>query len=113
MLLALLILGLAIKTDNDYYETGTENFTLIDVNNTVVDFFHIRTKNEIEFAGIIDINTYKIEEVISLPVIGEKIAGKIINIWYALCRYNSMEDIILVLRIRNESCEKNIFANSY
>ena len=39
MLLSLLILGLAIKTDKDYYETGTENFTLIDVNNMGVNLF--------------------------------------------------------------------------
>ena len=106
MLSSLLILGLAVKTVKDHYYTGTENLTLIGINDKVVDFYTQLIEKDIEFAGRVDINFAEIEELISLPDIGKKTAEKIINKQNKLCRYNSVEDIMLVPGIWSKTYEK-------
>ena len=96
MLLSLLILGLAVKTVKDHYYTGTENLTLIGINDKVIDFYTQLIEKDIEFAGRVDIDFAEIEELISLPDIGEKTAENIIYNRNKLGRYNSVEDIMLV-----------------
>ena len=76
MLSSLLILGLAVKTVKDHYYTGTENLTLNGTNDKVVDFYTQLDEKDIEFAGIVDINSAEIEELISLPNIGKKDSRK-------------------------------------
>ena len=48
MLLSLLILGLAVKTVKDHYYTGTENLTLIGINDKVIDFYTQLIEKDIE-----------------------------------------------------------------
>ena len=63
MLSFLLILGLAVKTVKDHYYIRTENFTLIRTNDKDVDFYAQLNEKDIEFAGMMDINTDEIEEL--------------------------------------------------
>ena len=72
MLSSLLILGLAVKTVKDHYYTGTENLTLIGTNDKVIDFYAQLDKKDIEFTGMVDINSAEIEELISLPSFEKK-----------------------------------------
>ena len=62
---SLLILGLAVKTVKDNYYTGIDNLILIDTNNEVIDFYAQLDEKDIEFAGMVDINSAEIEELIS------------------------------------------------
>ena len=96
MLSALLMQGLAVKALKDHYYTGTENLTLIGTNDKIVDYYAGLDEKDIEFAGMVDINSAGIEELLSLPGIGEKTAEKIIIKRNELGRFNSEEDIILV-----------------
>ena len=54
----------------------------------VVDYYTQLDEKDIEFAGMVDFNSAKIEELISLSGIGNKIAEKIINKRNELGRYN-------------------------
>ena len=95
MLSSLLILGLAVKTVKDHYYTGTDSY--IDWHqDKVVDIFAQLNEKDIEFAGMVNINSAEMEELISLPGIGKKTAEIIIDKRNELGRYNSVEDIILV-----------------
>ena len=105
MLSFLLILGLAVKTVKDHYYTGTENLTLIGINDKVIDFYTQLIEKDIEFAGMGDIDFAEIEELISLPDIGEKTAENIIYNRNKLGRYNSVEDIMLVPGIWSKTYE--------
>ena len=96
MLSSLLMLGLVVKALKDHYYTGSENLTLIGTNDKIVDYYAGLDEKDIEFAGMVEINSAGIEELMSLPGIGEKTAEKIIIKRNELGRFNSIEDIMLV-----------------
>ena len=106
ILSSLFILGMVVKATKDHFYTGTDQITLIGTNEDVVDFYAGLGKKDIEFAGKIDINTAGIEELKSLPGIGEKTAEKIINKRNELGSFNSVEDLMLVPRIGGKTLEK-------
>ena len=106
MLSSLLILELSVKTVKDYYYTGTENLTLIGTNDKIVDYYAGLDEKDIEFAGMVNINSAGIKELMSLLGIGEKTAEKIIIKRNELGRFNSEEDIMLVPGIGSKTCEK-------
>ena len=106
MLSALLILGLAVKALKDHYYNGTENLTLIGTNDKIVDYYAGLDEKDIEFAGMVEINSAGIEELMSLPGIGEKTAEKIIIKRNELGRFNSIENIMLVPGIGSKTFEK-------
>ena len=106
MLSSLLILGLAVKTVKDHYYIGMENLTLIGTNDKIVDYYAGLDEKDIEFAGMVEINSAGIEELMSLPGIGEKTAEKIIIKRNKLGRFNSIEDIMLVPGIGSKTFEK-------
>ena len=106
MLSALLMLGLAVKALKDHYYTGTENLTFIGTNDKIVDYYAGLDEKDIEFAGMVEINSAGIEELMSLPGIGEKTADKIIIKRNELGRFNSIEDIMLVPGIGSKAFEK-------
>ena len=98
--------GMVIKAAKDHFYTGTDQITLIGTNEDVVDFYTDLGKKDIEFAGKVDINTAGIEELKSLPGIGEKTAEKIINKRNELGSFNSVEDLMLVPGIGSKTLEK-------
>ena len=106
ILSALIMLGMAVKVAKEHFDTGTDQITLIGTNEDVVDFYAGLDKKDIEFAGKVDINTAGIEELKSLPRIGEKTAEKIINKRNELGRFNSVEDLMLVPGIGSKTLEK-------
>ena len=63
-------------------------------------------EDDIESAGKVDINSAGIDELKSLPRIGEKTAEKIINKRNELGEFNALEDLMLVPRIGNKTFEK-------
>ncbi len=79
ILSSLFILGMVVKAAKDHFYTGNDQITLIGTNEDGVDFYASLGKKDIEFAGKVNINTAGIEELKSLPGIGEKTAEKIIN----------------------------------
>tara|TARA_B100000315_G_C14359302_1_gene487714 strand:- start:117 stop:506 length:390 start_codon:yes stop_codon:yes gene_type:complete len=111
MFSSLLILGLAVKSMKDHYYTETESLALISTNDTVVDYYVRLNKKDIELAGMLDIHSTEIEELTTLPGIGVKTAGKIINKRNKLGRYNVLEEIMLVPGIGRKTYEK-IFSYS-
>ena len=106
MLSSLLMLGLVVKALKDHYYTGSENLTLIGTNDKIVDYYAGLDEKDIEFAGMVEINSAGIEELMSLPGIGEKTAEKIIIKLIELGRFNSIEDIMLVPGIGSKTFEK-------
>ena len=78
ILSSLFILGMVVKTAKDYFYTGTDQITLIGINEGVVDFYAGLGKKDIEFSGKVDINTAGIEELKSLPGIGSKTLEKLL-----------------------------------
>ena len=106
ILSSLFILGMVVKAAKDHFYTGTDQITLIGTNEDVVDFYTDLGKKDIEFAGKVDINTAGIEELKSLPGIGEKTAEKIINKRNELGSFNSVEDLMLVPGIGSKTLEK-------
>jgi len=106
MLSSLLMLGLVVKALKDHYYTGSENLTLIGTNDKIVDYYAGLDEKDIEFAGMVEINSAGIEELMSLPGIGEKTAEKIIIKRNELGRFNSIEDIMLVPGIGSKTFEK-------
>ena len=106
ILSSLFILGMVVKAAKDHFYTGTDQITLIGTNEDVVDFYADLGKKDIEFAGKVDINTAGIEELKSLPGIGEKTAEKIINKRNELGSFNSVEDLMLVPGIGSKTLEK-------
>ena len=106
ILSSLFILGMVVKAAKDHFYTGTDQITLIGTNEDVVDFYAALGKKDIEFAGKVDINTAGIEELKSLPGIGEKTAEKIINKRNELGSFNSVEDLMLVPGIGSKTLEK-------
>ena len=106
MLSSLLMLGLVVKALKDHYYAGSENLTLIGTNDKIVDYYAGLDEKDIEFAGMVEINSAGIEELMSLPGIGEKTADKIIIKRNELGRFNSIEDIMLVPGIGSKTFEK-------
>ena len=106
ILSSLFILGMVVKAAKDHFYTGTDQITLIGTNEDVVDFYAGLGKKDIEFAGKVDNNTAGIEELKSLPGIGEKTAEKIINKRNELGSFNSVEDLMLVPGIGSKTLEK-------
>ena len=106
MLSSLLMLGLVVKALKGHYYTGSENLTLIGTNDKIVDYYAGLDEKDIEFAGMVEINSAGIEELMSLPGIGEKTADKIIIKRNELGRFNSIEDIMLVPGIGSKTFEK-------
>ena len=106
ILSSLFMLGMAVKAAKEHFDTGTDQTTLIGTNDHVVDFYAGLDKKDIEFAGKVDINMAGIEELKSLPRIGEKTAEKIINKRNELGRFNSVEDLMLVPGIGSKTLEK-------
>ena len=106
ILSSLFILGMVVKAAKDHFYIGTDQITLIGTNEDVVDFHAGLGKKDIEFSGKVDINTAGIEELKSLPGIGEKTAEKILNKRNELGSFNSVEDLILVPGIGSKTLEK-------
>ena len=106
MLSVLLMLWLAVKALKDHFYTGTENITLIGTNDKIVNYYAGLDEKDIEFAGMMDINSAGIEELISLPGIGEKTAEKIIIKRNELGWFNPEEDIMLVPGIGSKTFER-------
>jgi competence protein ComEA len=84
------------KTTKDHFNSGTDQITLIGSNADVVDFYAGLNEQDIESAGKVDINTAEMEELKSLPGIGEKTAEKIINKRNELGAFSLLEDLMLV-----------------
>ena len=106
ILSCLFILGMGLIGAKDHFYTGTDQIIFIGTNEDVVDFYAGLGKKDIEFAGKVDINTAGIEELKSLPGIGEKTAEKIINKRNELGSFNSVEDLMLVPGIGSNTLEK-------
>ena len=106
ILASLFMLGVAVKAAKDHFNSGTDQITLIGSNADVVDFYAGLNEQDIESAGKVDINTAEMEELKSLPGIGEKTAEKIINKRNELGSFNSVEDLMLVPGIGSKTLEK-------
>ena len=63
-------------------------------------------EDDIESAGKADINSAGIDELKSLPRIGEKTAEKIINKRNELGEFNTLEDLMLVPGIGSKTFKK-------
>ena len=79
---------------------------MIGTNDKIVDYYAGLDEKDIEFAGMADINSAGIEELMLLQGIGEKTAEKIIFKRNELGRFNSEEDIMLVPGIGSKTFEK-------
>ena len=106
ILASLFMLGMAVKVTKEYYNTGTDQITLIGSNPDVVNFSAGLDEDDIESADKVDINSAGIDELKSLPGIGEKTAEKIINKRNELGEFNALEDLMLVSGIGNKTFEK-------
>ncbi len=106
ILASLFMLGVAVKAAKDHFNSGTDQITLIGSNADVVDFYAGLNEQNIESAGKVDINTAEMEELKSLPGIGEKTAEKIINKRNELGAFSLLEDLMLVHGIGQKTFEK-------
>jgi comEA protein len=106
ILASLWMLGIAVKAAKDHFNSGTDQITLIGSNADVVDFYAGLNEQDIESAGKVDINTAEMEELKSLPGIGEKTAEKIINKRNELGAFSLLEDLMLVHGIGQKTFEK-------
>jgi len=106
ILASLFMLGMAVKVTKEHYNTDTDQITLIGSNVDVVNFYAGLDEDDIESAGKVDINTAGIDELKSLPEIGEKTAEKIISKRNELGELNALEDLMLVSGIGNKTFEK-------
>jgi hypothetical protein len=90
ILASLFMLGVAVKTTKDHFNSGTDQITLIGSNADVVDFYAGLNEQNIESAGKVDINT----------------AEKIINKRNELRAFSLLEDLMLVHGIGQKTFEK-------
>ena len=67
-----------IQSVKDYYYEGTNHLTYLGTNEEVADFYSRLNHDEIQFSGIVDINTAGIDELMILPGIIQKTTEKII-----------------------------------
>ena len=98
--------GIAVKVTKEHYNTGTDQITLIGSNADVVNFYAGLDEDDIESAGKVNINSAGIDELKSLPGIGEKTAEKIINKRNELGEFNALKDLMLVPGIGNKTFDK-------
>ena len=103
---SLFMLGMAVKVTKEHYNTDTDQITLIGSNADVVNFYAGLDEDDIKSAGKVDIDSAGIDELKSLPGIGEKTAEKIINKRNELGEFNALEDLMLVPGIGNKTFEK-------
>ena len=89
ILASLFMLGMAVKVTKEHYNTGTDQITLIGSNADVVNFYAGLDEDDIKSACNVDINSERIDELKSLPKIGEKTA-KIINKRIELSEFNTI-----------------------
>ena len=75
---SLLGIGYIIHSVKDYYYEGTNHLTYLGTNEKVADYYSQLNHDKIQFSGIVDINTAGIDELMTLPGIGQKTAEKII-----------------------------------
>ena len=106
ILASLYMLGMAVKVTKEHYNTDTDQITLIGSNADVVNFYAGLDEDDIESAGKVDINSAGIDELKSLPGIGEKTAEKIINKRNELGEFNALEDLMLGPGNGNKTFEK-------
>ena len=97
---SLLGIGYMIQLVKDYYYEGTNHLKYLGTNEEVADYYSQLNHDEIQFSGIVDINTAGIDELMILSGIGKKTVEKIIVKLKELGQYNSLEDIMLVPGIR-------------
>ena len=107
---SLSMLGMAVKIAKEHYDTGTDQITLIGSNADVVNFY--AGLDDIESAGKVDVYSAGIDELKSLPGIGEKTAEKIINKRNELGEFNTLEDLMLVSGIGSKTFYKIIILYS-
>ena len=69
---SLLGIGYMIQSAKDYYYEGTDHLTYLGTNEEVTNYYSRLNHDEIQFSGIVDINTAGIDEFMSLPGIGQK-----------------------------------------
>ena len=62
---SLLGIGYMIQLVKDYYYEGTNHLTYLGTNEEVADFYLQLNHDEIQFSGIVDINTAGIDEFIT------------------------------------------------
>ena len=93
---SLLGIGYMIQSVRDYYYEGTNHLTYLGTNEEVADYYSQLSHDEIQFSGIVDINTAGIDELMTLTGIGQKTAENIIVKRKELGQYNFLEDIMLV-----------------
>ena len=93
---SLLGIGYMIQSVRDYYYEGTNHLTYLGTNEEVSDYYSQLNHDKIQFSGIVDINTAGIDELMTLPGIGQKTAEKIIVKRKEWGQYNSLKDIMLV-----------------
>jgi len=79
ILASLFMLGMAVKVTKWHYNTGTDQITLIGSNADVVNFYAGLDEDDIESAGKVDINSAEIDELKSLPGIGNKTFEKLLS----------------------------------
>ena len=109
ILASLFILGMAVNVIKEHYNTGTDQITLIGSNADVVNIYAGLDEDDIESAGKVDINSAGIDELKSLPGIGERTAEKIINKRNELGEFNTLEDLMLVQGIGNKTLKKLLY----
>ena len=98
--------GMAVKVTKEHYNTGTDQITLIGSNADVVKFYAGLDEDKIESAGKVDINSAGIDELKSLPGIGEKTDKEIINKRNQLVEFNTFEDLMLAPEISRKTFKK-------
>ena len=106
ILASIFMLGVAVKTAKNHFNSGADQITLIGSNANVVDSYAGLHEQDIESAGKVDIKTAEMEELKSLSGIGEKTAEKIINKRNKLGAFSLLEDLILVHGIGQKTFEK-------
>ncbi len=93
---SLLGIGYMIQSVKDYYYEEKNHLTHLGTYEEVADNYSQLNHDAIQFSGIVDINTAGIDELMTLPGIGQKTAEKIIVKRKELGKYNSLEDIMLL-----------------
>ena len=63
-------IGYMIQSVKDYYYEGTNHLTYLATNEEVTNYYSQLNHDEIQFSGIVDINTAGIDELITLLGIG-------------------------------------------
>ena len=75
---SLLGIGYMLQLVKDYYYEGTNHLTYLGTNEEVADYYSQLSHDEIQFSGIVDINTAGIDELMTLTGIRQKTAEKLL-----------------------------------